>query len=253
MLIGQSRIQKELEYILPNIQSGKNVNILLSAPSGHGKTTLAYHILNQLGFNQSQISGPPDFLFDRGIRFHFIDEIHELERPEVLYPILDGGQYTMIIATNELGDLKEPLVNRCIPMMFAPYTELELAQIAGTVLYRWQLSDDKLYGIVRKGKGNPRVVKNICQRLDNVFPYSMPRTEAELDDICEEILGISPDGLTEIDRKYISFLRTVGGSASLDLISNSLHLSVATLKREVEPHLVYLGLLQITSRGRNLV
>jgi Holliday junction resolvasome RuvABC ATP-dependent DNA helicase subunit len=250
---GQERIKRELELLLPEIDGGRNVNIILAAPSGHGKTTLAYKLLSHFGFDRCQISMPPDFYFATDKRFHFMDEIQELKNPEPLYPYMDSNEHVIIIATNEMGVLKEPLINRCIPFMFEPYSEDDIRKMVKEILSGVQLSDDIIDSISGRCFGNPRIVRNLCMRLSYVFKKIVPLNVDELDAIMENIMAIYKDGLNPLELRYLDFLNEVGGRASLSLIAYGTHLDKASIMRDIEPKLLYLKKISITSKGRSLI
>jgi Holliday junction resolvasome RuvABC ATP-dependent DNA helicase subunit len=251
--IGQEKIRRELGLLIPEIQKGNNYNILLSAPSGHGKTTLAELLLKILGNENSQTSLPPDFEFYTNYRIHFIDEVHEMKTPEYIYQIMDSGNYTIILATNETGALKEPLLNRCIPFIFEPYTHTELCIMADNLMLPFKLDPDKISEIVIKCKSNPRILKILCKRLAYIFRnYIVPKNASELLSILFDVMSIDANGFTAIERRYIEFLTAVGGRASLSAIQNGIHIDQNTIARDIEPQLLYSGRLNITSRGREL-
>jgi Holliday junction resolvasome RuvABC ATP-dependent DNA helicase subunit len=252
--IGQEKIHRELTLLIPELVKGVNYNIVFSAPSGHGKTTLAKLILDTIAEDDYEISLPPNFEFNSDYRYHFLDEVHELKNPELLYTLMDSGEHTFFLATNETGALKEPLLNRCIPFIFEPYTNEELCVMGSNMLSPFRLGSEKVLEIVTKCKGNPRTLKIVCKRLTYIFRnYITPKSIAELLDILFEIMSIDAEGHTSIERKYLEFLDAVGGRASLSAIQNGIHIDSHTIARDVEPQLLYSGLLKITSRGRELV
>jgi Holliday junction resolvasome RuvABC ATP-dependent DNA helicase subunit len=253
---GQRRILRELDYLIPAIQDGLNTAVLLEAASGLGKTTLAYAILARLGWDNSEIAGPPDFRFEPTRRFHFMDEIHRLGQPEALYPIMDSGDHTFIFATNESGSLLEPLYNRCIyTFQFDPYTQGDLMSMCrNTFLQRGYASipEPFIEFVVDRCGGVPRTLRNLTYRLALIFRTHMPSSIEELGDISTDILNVDENGLDADERKYIDFLKDMG-PASLDLISNSTGLSTTTIKKRIEPSLARRRLIRITSKGRMLM
>jgi len=252
MFIGQEKIKRELGALMPEIKRGINYNILLVAPSGYGKTTLAYKLLGMLPNDQSEVSGPPDFNFNPYLRVHFMDEMHELGSPEALYPYLDSRRYVVILATNETGSLKEPLVNRCIPLIFEPYSKSEMKRIIYSRLPR--MPDLFVNDLVKYTKYNPRVADMLCQRLDYVIDVNgMPENLEMLHEVILNTLNISEDGLGPLERRYVDFLRSVGGSASLSLITNGTRIDQKTIERDIEPLLVLQGRLAIGHKGRSLL
>ena len=106
------------------------MNFLMRGPSGWGKTRMSFMICNYLtgGDFDYQLAGD-NFYFNEETRVHFIDEIHLLQTPEVLYPKMDSGKYVILLATNDAALLTEALVNRCTQFNFQPYTLEELREI----------------------------------------------------------------------------------------------------------------------------
>jgi Holliday junction resolvasome RuvABC ATP-dependent DNA helicase subunit len=251
MFVGQEKIKKELVPLIAEIKNGRNYNILLIAPSGYGKTTLAYKILSCFPIGEFEISEPPEFPFTQELRYHFLDEVHELKTPEVLYPLMDSREFTIILATNETGELKEPLVNRCVPLIFEPYSKPEMKRIICSKLPQLNLIFVDV--IVSISKGNPRIASILCERLDYIFNANgYPNSMEEMKGTLTEILNISPEGFSPYEIRYINFLRTAGGHASLDLIVNSTRIDKKTVLRDVEPTLILSGKVVIDHRGRSI-
>src|SRR5213080_3836038 len=142
---GQVKVRERLELMVEAAKRRGDVleHILLSGPSGLGKTTLAYIIANAMGVNIKNTSGPviekagelAGLLtgLERGDLL-FIDEIHRLQPAieEYLYPamedfrldiIIDQGpqarsirlnlpKFTLVGATTRSGMISAPLRSR---------------------------------------------------------------------------------------------------------------------------------------------
>ena len=249
LFIGQERIIKELRLLIYHIQRGENVNILFRAPSGYGKTTLGLLCLHTLKDAKYYLGSDFFSFFDRTKRVHFIDEIHTIKEPESLYPLMDTNKYTFIFASNESGTLKEPLRNRCIQFVFSEYTEGELKKIAKHHL-RHNFGDDILDYIVKKGFGNPRIIKNICFRI-NYITHSgdIPKSREEFISLVENTLDLGEENYINM---YLSFLKKVGRAGLETIIANT-KLDKDTIVNEIEPVLIRQNKIRISSRGRELV
>lgn len=255
--IGQESILEELRYLLADIREGRNYNILFRAPSGFGKTTLGLICLNSFGLNDSYYYIPDnDGIINldaiREKRFHFIDEIHMLKTPEPLYQYLDSNQYTFILASNESGNLKEPLINRCIPFIFEPYSDDELYQMTRKYINNPDLPDDFVLEVSRRCKRNPRIIKITCTRINYIIKNYKINSDDDYMRILEDILQIRGGGLNRHDLIYLEFLERIGGHASLNVLSSGTGLDKNLILSEIEPGLIYLGIIEITSKGRKL-
>jgi Holliday junction resolvasome RuvABC ATP-dependent DNA helicase subunit len=243
---GQEKLIKELKIIADKCKIGENFNLLFRGKSGQGKTTLANMFLswasNDFNNTISILATDEDFSeYFSNKRFIFIDEIHELKKPEWLYSHLDKNISTFILATNETGILKEPLLNRCIPLT-------ELVYMAEQSL-NFKLDNVLLQRIVEVGKYNPRkIVKGVCKRL-NYLLKEPPKSLRELEKQLNQLGYIN--GLDPLEREYIEALKYLGGTASLTLLCGILKLTKETIVRDIEPYLF--NKIKITGRGRILL
>jgi len=259
MYIWQKRIGEEVDLIFPEIKErNRNLNILFRAPSGYGKTTAGFICLNYLGMDNCYYYIPDSDgnipIIGTERRFHFIDEIHLVKNPEFLYPLMDSGKYTFILASNESGTLKEPLRNRCIQLIFSKYTREELNLIVKNCLDKYNLSDEMIEIIASRVKGNPRIAKIICIRLDIIFSrMGVSESIDELIFILDKILYVKENGITELDEIYLNYLQKCGGLAGINTLINGTHIDKETILNEIEPNLIELGQIIITSRGRKHV
>jgi len=253
LIIGQEKVKTELNFIIKEIEKGGNFNIALRAPSGYGKTSFLFICMNYLSWNNCFYTlGDTldnEFSVDLQKRFIFIDEAHLIKNPEFLYPIMDSGNYSIFLATNE-GALSEPLLNRCISLIFSSYSVEELEMMVKNYLRNFLLSPEIITKISSL-YDNPRRIKKLCDRLSYIFrnlfvPISIP----ELDRILE-VINIDESGLNPLERRYLSFIERIG-RASLSTISLGTGIERNMVLTEIEPHLLYLGKIKITSRGREI-
>jgi Holliday junction resolvasome RuvABC ATP-dependent DNA helicase subunit len=236
-------------------RTGTNFNILLRAPSGYGKTTvglLASSLFIGNNYRNAEYivpnaEGHVKILTER--RLHFIDEVHLLKDPELLYPVMDSGRYIFILATNADGNLVEPLVNRCIHLIFMDYSDEELIEIirANYPGVSMLVATE----IVSNSHGNPRVAKVLANRLSIIIGKGILEDVENVRLIIRTVLQIQ-GGLDIMQRRYLQHLQIVERS-SLESIAHALHVDKSTILRDIEPALIYKHLIKISSRGRELI
>lgn len=257
--VGQVHIINQLRFILPNLYKNQSVgaNFLLDGPSGYGKTTLAISIAKYLvGKNFEFYLGEWTNKWTE-LPFHkrviFIDEVHKMDSPEILYPLMDEKSHVLILATNENGNLPEALRNRCYEFTFDEYDDTELLIIARESA-TFFASDESFMEIIRAGGRNPREIKSLVDRLGIYFSENPQINSGEVNftELLNTIFRIE-DGLNTLQRRYLEVLEDVGGNASLSLLRNLLSVSDEVLKNRVEPVLARKGLIKITQKGRSLV
>jgi len=243
--INQEKIVTQLGYLQKEIEKGANFNILLRAPSGYGKTTLALKFLE----GKDYIMYPPgEGDFFTNIRFHFFDEAHTLKNFEFLYRFMDSKRYTIILATNLSGSLPEPIINRCINFVFEEYSSEHIKEILKSNL-EITLKEELIDFLSYQCRNNPRVTKMIAFRLSIICRYEgIPQTIEELE-WCLNRIGIYRYGLNELDLRYLEFLQEVKIS-SLERLQRGTGLDRDTIINEIEPYLVKMGFIRISSRGR---
>lgn len=253
--IGQEHFMSALGDILTYVdETKKGVNILFRGASGYGKTEISRKCCNFLVGQNYQTCLGSNLRFDRKCWVHFIDEVHLLENPENLYPIMDSGLYVIIMATNFDSILPEALTNRCKNFVFTDYTDGELREIF-RFHSKLKFSDRVVSYIIDVAGRNPRViVKTFNEVLE--MHYRNPDIIADFtdDQIIETInslFGIE-GGLDKISRQYLECLKSLGGRASINLISSVMKLDLNTIKYITEPVLIYKKMIKITSRGREL-
>jgi Holliday junction DNA helicase RuvB len=165
---------------------------------------------------------------------------------------MDSKRYVFLLASNESGELKEPLKNRCIQFIFSPYSNQDMNLIVSDILNKYNLSEEVTNEIASRCRSTPRIAKVVCERLSYIFKsYLVPRNLAELDQILNGILNIRANGINEMDQIYLNYLYDVKKSSLTNLIYST-GIDKNTILTEIEPHLLHLKLIRITSKGREI-
>lgn len=252
-LVGQEQLKPELAVLMEEIKSGNNLNIMFRGPSGHGKTHITRIICNYVGIDNShQFDGEELFDFVGKRRVNVLDEVHEVKNPEYIYKYMDSGKYTFLLCTNEYGNLKEPLTNRCIQFDLREYSEEELATLVKQVFSSYSLFLDFTFCILiaSYSRGNPRVAKILAKRSAMLFKrIGEPQNLAELIEFLKIYFDLDNGGFNHYDRQYIDFIK-LNKKASLATLSRILCIPRGTILDEIEPFLIKNNLIAITNRGR---
>jgi Holliday junction resolvasome RuvABC ATP-dependent DNA helicase subunit len=240
--IGQEHITLQLGDILPYIYHNRQgISLLFRGPSGYGKTELAKKCCNFLVGDNYVYSLGNKPKFNNQAWVHFIDEVHLMEHPEVIYPLMDMDQFVFILATNFDSVLPEALSNRCKNYTFVEYSTEELIQIF-RVHSKFTYPENVILHIIDASGRNPRIIVKTF----------IPENEEEIIETIDRLFGIE-GGLDRVARQYIETLNNLGGRANINVLSNSMHLDINSIKYQVEPALLYKKLIKITSRGRELI
>lgn len=288
--IGQHRVADNLRtWIAAAVQRGSALDhVLLSGPPGLGKTTLAHLVAGALGAPLTITSGPalerPGDLVGllTGLQpkdVLFVDEIHRLPRAveEYLYSamedlavdvVIDQGPaarsvrlsvapFTLIGATTREGLLTQPLRSRFgIVEKLRPYEADEIHEIIRRSAARLGAALDDQAGadVARRARGVPRVANRLLRRLRDVAELETSGAiTAAVVDRGLQMLGIDALGLEDTDRRVLAALASLGGGPSgLSTLAVAVGEEAETLELVYEPHLIRLGFLERTPRGRVL-
>lgn len=264
-------------------------HVLFHGPPGLGKTTLAYIIKNEMGFEISHTSGPAlerpaDMVgllsnLERG-QVLFIDEIHRLSSAveEYLYSAMEDfsvdlvtGQgpkarslryrlehFTLIGATTRAGLLSAPLRDRFgIVCHLDFYGEDELSKVAlrSARLLDTPIEEEGAMELARRSRGTPRVANRLLRRVRDYAQVhgdgGITQTVAR---VALEREGVDGRGLDRLDRAYLTTLldQYKGGPAGLEALAATLNEEPGLLADVVEPFLLKIGFINRTPTGRRV-
>ncbi len=288
--LGQKELKEKLYVYTTAAHMRKEPldHLLLFGPPGLGKTTLAQIMAHVMAVSIKIVSGPMvertgdlvallTSLEPRSILF--IDEIHRMPTAveEVLYTAMEqfrvdvimgqgaGAQsinlplnpFTLIGATTRAGMLSAPLRSRfgiterldfyapedlqAIVLQSAQYLELTISPAAASL-------------IAHASRGTPRIAKKIVRRVRD---FAQVQRETVTEPFVRQaltFLSIDEEGLTTLDHLILKTLleRFNGGPAGIETIASILGEDVDTLEDVYEPYLIRTGLIEKTSRGRQI-
>lgn len=285
--IGQTRIKQQLAITIAACRKNGRAlpHMLLYGNPGLGKTTLAEIIATEFGTNLHVAMGGnlqtiEDIrklladLSDLNGDIIFIDEIHNmpLKVEEALYSAMqdfqvemDCGygmqrywipQFTLIGATTLAGDLSRPLRDR-----FGVHYQLQNYQIdeIGTILEKLaerekvEVTSDALDAIAKRAKGVARIAINFfhrCREYAEIFTENVINVEAAKEQFA--MMGIDEMGLDDNDHRVLNYLSTQQRPVGIAALASACDIDSNTIMTMIEPYLVQTGLVNRTTRGREL-
>ncbi len=289
---GQVKVRERLELMVEAAKKRGDVleHILLSGPSGLGKTTLAYIIANAMGVNIKNTSGPviekagelAGLLtsLEKGDVL-FIDEIHRLQPAieEYLYPamedyrldiIIDQGpqarslrlnlpKFTLVGATTRAGMVSAPLRSRFGMTARLDYynaynaDEMQKIIVRSSQLLGVEVDAPGAAEIAARSRGTPRTANNLLRWVrDYVQVKAEGKITAELADRALAMLEIDRDGFDQWDKRIIETLihKFNGGPVGLTSLAVAVGEEAGTIEEVNEPYLIMEGYIKRTPQGR---
>lgn len=276
-VIGQEKIKSSLSIILESVRKTGDVcpGILFEGFSGGGKSTLARAIAGEIakGFTEvncgclkGDLTARIEFMdsmekLKRGDVL-FLDEMHSLAKTlqEILYTAVEDGYisfgfdgfgakkkiepFTLIGATTHLGALPLPMQGRFkYVFRLSDYEVDEISKILRGEASKLSCEVD-CDELAKYCRGNPRQAKNY---LDWIYRYSTATNGLADASVIRQAMkkrGVYLYGLTEHDIKYLKVLKE-RKFAGVRAISNTINVEEGTVKKNIEPYLLKLGLIAI--------
>ncbi len=287
--IGQEKIKKNLRLILEAAKrrNESSDHLLFYGPAGLGKTTLAVLAAKEIGGNLKTVSGSnlmktgdlAAVLSDLdGGDILFVDEAHRIGSAveEMLYSAMDNRKisvmigkgpsgrllsidlppFTLIAATTRPNLLSSPLRSRFGAAFRLDYYELsdveEIIKRSAKIL-KIKILPVAILMISKASRFTPRLANRLLKRCrDFVEVYDHEIIDEKTVSETFNLLEIDALGLEHHDRRLLEIIvkKFKGGPVGINTLSAALGEEKGAIEEVYEPHLVKMGFIQRTPKGR---
>jgi Holliday junction DNA helicase RuvB len=276
-IVGQRRLKAFLPRQMAVVQAEGQAfpDMAILGDSGAGKSTVAQLIATAMGGRYLRIQCGPRMrlaeLYSEVQKLDFADVLHLDEaqsapRPihEALYDLLDKrkvpfsdgrnydvfnpvsiAQFTVFVTTNEPGALRPELRNRLLELQLEPYADEDMHELIGRYAKdaAVDLEESAAKQLVMITQQSPRRLNKFMHQ--GLLGLNAREKLLTLEHVLElmELWNIDKYGLDHNQRRYLEALRSCNGRARLTTIASLSRLHRGEITREIEPHLMRMGLI----------
>lgn len=288
--VGQKAALQQIQLALSSARARGTAidHVLLSGPPGLGKTTIAQLIASSSGArcvetNANIIRTPSDVLAQiinlRDGDVLFLDEIHALpvNVQEFLYPAMEDykistishlnsrsavtiqlRKFVLVGATTIEGQLTGPMRDRFgIICRLTPYDIDDIADVIRRASAKdgVRIDEGSVLEIARRSRSTPRIALKYLRRIrDSAIALGLKNSiDVRAVEHAFSVLRITNLGLTDQDHDMLKALaKTSSGTMGLQAIAAAINVTAETIENAIEPHLMRIGAIERTPRGRRI-